>query len=210
MSSSVVPEAAQINVGGNMNNCAFQGMNLSLDPSFQVQIHEADGSTRMVTVNPGVTSIDVTGDIFNRSAFTSVNLSQIAGAQGIDLSPLAEAITVPGQPSAATLATSFSYNSATETLTYENINLTGVTLLKVLTLLNNLTYQVSINGVPQWSDTAHTIPVTETVSVLGDPTQPGTAAYALLAQYNALNAAPYALPNGSSSFGFIHWRGRAI
>ena len=55
-----VPEAAQINIGGNMNNCGFQGMNVSSDPSFQVQIYEADGSTRTVTVDPAVTSINVT------------------------------------------------------------------------------------------------------------------------------------------------------
>ena len=72
----IVPEAAQINVGGDMNNCGFQGMNVSADPSFQVQVPEADGSTRKVTVNPAVTSINVTGDIFNRGDFTSVDLSQ--------------------------------------------------------------------------------------------------------------------------------------
>lgn len=190
-----VPEAAQINVGGNMNNCAFQGMNLSLDPAFQVQVHEADGSTRLVTVDPGVTSIDVAGDIFNRSAFTSVNLSQIAGAQGIDLSLLAQAVSDPA------LVTSFYYNPATQTLIYQNIN--GRTLLSVLQELNNLTIQQFINGVPQWQDPPFdTIPATENVSVLGDPAQPGTAAYALLAQYNALNAAPYALPNNASSYSY--------
>ena len=69
------PEAAQINVDGNMNNCGFQGMNLSLEPSFQVPVLEADGSTRIFTVSPGVTSINVTGDIINRGAFTSVTIS---------------------------------------------------------------------------------------------------------------------------------------
>jgi hypothetical protein len=76
-----VPEAAQITIGGNMNNCGFQGMNLSLDPSFQDQIFEADGSARAVTVDPSLTSINVSGDIFNQSGFTSVDLSAYPYAQ---------------------------------------------------------------------------------------------------------------------------------
>ncbi|MEJ0088549.1 MAG: hypothetical protein WDM80_02125 [Limisphaerales bacterium] len=58
------PEAAQITVGGDMNNSRFQGMNLSA------------GDT---------TSIHVTGDIINRSAFTSVDLSGVPGAAPPDL-----------------------------------------------------------------------------------------------------------------------------
>ena len=196
----VVPEAAQINVGGNMNNCGFQGMNLSSDPGFQVQIQEADGTTRTVTVDPGVTSINVSGDIYNRSAFTSIDLSQIAGAEAPDLSVLGRALNNNLSLSATTLTTSFYYNPATETLTYQNIS--GVTLLNVLKLLNNLPVQEYINGVPQWADPPFdTIPVPapNTVSVLGNPTTPGTVAYALLAQYNALGALPY----NASSYGYI-------
>jgi filamentous hemagglutinin family protein len=180
-----VPEAAQINVGGDMINCSFQGMNVSSAPSFPVQIYEADGSTRTVTVTPDITSINVTGDIFNRSAFT--DLSGVAPAQAANLVYLAQAVndSLP----ATTLATSFYYDPTTQTLTYENI--TGNTLLNVLKLLNNLTVQQYINGVPQWADPFDTIPLTTTVSVLGDPTTPGTVAYNLLAQYNALGAVPY-------------------
>ncbi len=195
-----VPEAAQINVGGNMNNCGFQGINLSSGPSFQVQIPEADGGTYAVTVNPGVTSINVAGDLFSRGNFTSVDISQVAGAQGLGLSDLAQAITGPGQPSAITLASSFYYNPSTELLTYQDIP--GISLINVLKLLNNLTIQKYVNGVPQWSDPFDTIPVTETVSVLGDPATPGTAAYALLNQYNNLSALPYALPNSAGSYGY--------
>jgi filamentous hemagglutinin family protein len=205
----IVPEAAQLNVGGDMINCGFQGMNVSADPGFQVQISEADGSTRKVTVNPAVTSIKVTGDIFNRGDFTSVDLSGIVGAQGLDLSALAEAL--PGQlVDSTTLATSFFYDPTTHILTYENNP--QHTLASVLNLLNGLAIQQVINGVPQWEDPPDdTIPVPETVSVLGDPTQPGTAASALLAQYKALSALPnpgkqqlgYALPKDAGSYGYI-------
>jgi filamentous hemagglutinin family protein len=163
----VVPEAAQISVGGNMNNCGFQGMNLSAN---------------------AVTSINVTGDIFNRSSFT--DLSGVTAAEAANLIYLSEAVN--NSISAATLATSFYYNPATQVLTCQNIS--GVTLLNVLKLLNNLTVQEYINGVPQWADPndpVPDIPLTETVSVLGNPTTPGTVAYALLAQYNALGAIPY-------------------
>jgi hypothetical protein len=187
------PEAAQITVGGNMNNSRFQGMNLSSDPAFQVQIAEADGSTRTVTVNPAVISINVAGDIYDRSIFT--DLGGVTPAEAADLIYLAQAYN-PSIP-ATTLATSFYYNPTTETLTYQNID--GATLLNVLKLLNNFTYQVDINGVPQWTDLYDTIPLTQTVSVLGDPATPGTVAFALLAQYNLLGATP----NNATASGFI-------
>jgi hypothetical protein len=171
------PEAAQINVGGNMNNCGFQGMNLAA----------AD-----------VTSIHVTGDIFDRGNFTSVDLNGTAGAQAPDLSYLADAITGPGQPSAQALAGSFYYDPVTKILTYQNIN--GQSLLNVLNLLNHLTVQEVVNGVPQWElDGITPVPAPNPVSVLGDPTQSGTAAYALLSQYNLLGA----IPNNASASGFL-------
>jgi filamentous hemagglutinin family protein len=166
------PEAAQINVGGNMNNCRFQGMNLSAGD---------------------VTSINVTGDIYNRSIFT--DLEGVTPAEAANLIYLAEAYNTSIPPT--TLATSFYYNPATQTLTYQNID--GATVLNVLKLLNDLTYQVTINGVPQWADPNNTIPVTQTVSVLGDPATPGTVAYALLNQYNQLGA----IPNNATASGFI-------
>ena len=196
----VVPEAAQINVGGNMNNCGFQGMNLSAAPSFQVQVPEADGTARTVTVDPGVTSIDVAGDIINRSAFTSIDLSQVPGAVAPDLSVLAQALNNSLSLSATTLATSFYYNPTTQTLTYQNIP--GTTLLNVLNLLNSLPVQQYINGIPQWEDPPYDtipLPAPNPVSVLGNPSTPGTVAYALLAQYNALGALPY----NASSYGYI-------
>ena len=176
------PEAAQITVGGNMYNCGFQGMNLSADD---------------------VTSIHVTGDIYNRSIFT--DLVGVTPAEAADLSYLSEAVnsSIP----ATTLATSFYYNPATQTLIYQNI--TGASLLNVLKLLNNLTVQDYVNGVPQWANPPSPggtppfdtipLPAPNPVSVFGNPQTPGTVAYALLAQYNLLGA----IPNNASTGGFI-------
>ena len=111
-----VPEAAQIAVGGSMNNSGFQGMNVSDASSFQVQVHEADGSTRTVTVNPSVTSIAVAGEIFNAGNFTSVDIS---GHPAPDLSLLS--LAVGNSIDATTLASIFNYDPATKILTYENI-----------------------------------------------------------------------------------------
>jgi filamentous hemagglutinin family protein len=194
-----VPEAAQINVGGNMNNCGFQGMNLSSDPSYQVQILEADGSTRTVTVNPAVTSINVSGDIFSGSSFTSVDISKYVGAQGLDLSNLALAVNnqIGGTfISGTALATSFYYNPATKILIYQNI--AGFKLADVLQLLQNLTVQkTDAKGNLLWKDSVDTIPDTKQVSVLS-----AAEALALLAQYYALSAAPYALAYNAGSYGY--------
>ena len=87
------------------------------------------------------------------------------------------------------------FNPSTGVLTYQNIS--GVTIASILSLLNGLTVQkVDSNGNPLWLDPYDTIPNTKQVSILGDPTQPGTAAYALLAQYNAENEASH-IPAGS-------------
>jgi hypothetical protein len=158
-----VPEAAQVNVDGNMDNCRFQGMNLSA----------AD-----------TTAIQVTGDIINRSAFSSVDLSQVSGALAPDLSVLARAVnnTVGGTSiSAATLATSFYYNPTTKILTYQNIQ--GKSLASLLSLLQNLTVQkVDAKGNLLWLDPEQTIPDTMTVSVLNSAT-----VQALQARYDAIN-----------------------
>jgi filamentous hemagglutinin family protein len=166
------PEAAQIQVGGNMNNCRFQGMNLSAGD---------------------VTSINVAGDINNRSAFTSVvlNLSPATGEQAPDLSYLARSLS--SNPSGTTLANSFYYNPVTHVLTYQNIP--NQSLASALQLLQNLTVQkVDANGNLLWLDSLDTIPATETVSAINSAT-----AAALLNQYNALGG----IPQNASSSGLV-------
>jgi filamentous hemagglutinin family protein len=170
------PEAAQINIGGDMENSRFQGMNLSADDT---------------------TSINVTGSIINRSAFTSVtlDLSSSSGEQAPDLSLLSRAVnnTVGGASiSAATLSTSFSYDPTTQLLNYQNIP--DKSLASLLQLLQNLTVQrVDANGNLLWLDSAQTIPDTMTVSILNSET-----AQALQTRYDAINVLN-GLPAGAIS-----------
>src|SRR6185369_13579841 len=136
----------------------------------------------------------VAGDINNASAFTTIDLSDVVGAQ-VDLSWLSHAVIPPGGPSVATLLASFFYNPATGILTYQRIP--GVDLAGVLSLLQNLNVQQYVHGVPQWADPPdNTIPLLEPnpVAALN-----AAAAGALLTQYQAAGA----VPNNSSSGGYF-------
>ena len=157
----IAPEAAQITVGGDMKNCRFQGMNL------------LDGD---------VTRITVGGDIINRGAFTSVDLSSVTGAAAPLLSYLSQSLD--GSVSVAQLVNSFYYNPVSKILTYQNIP--GVSLASVLQLLQNLTVQkLDRLGNPLWLDVDQTIPDSQVISVMNSAT-----AAALLAKYNSLGAIP--------------------
>ncbi|MGA2279253.1 MAG: filamentous hemagglutinin N-terminal domain-containing protein [Verrucomicrobiota bacterium] len=190
------PEAAQINVVGNMYNCRFQGMNLSADDVTSINVGQTakENMENSGLLDPKTDSgITVGGDIINRGNFTSVTLDLTqTGVQAPDMDYLSEAVNnAIGSTSisAATLLTSLYFNPNTGVLTYQNIS--GVSIASVLNLLQNLTVQVYKNGVPQWADPLDTIPQTTAVSVL----TPATA-QALLAQYNAENAYSR-LPAGS-------------
>ena len=71
------PEAAQINVVGNMYNCRFQGMNLSANDVTSINVgltaekNMEDSGILNAHTDGGLT---VGGDIINRGAFTSVTL----------------------------------------------------------------------------------------------------------------------------------------
>jgi len=169
------PEAAQIKVGGNLNNSRFQGMNLS---------------------SGDVSSIHVTGDINNRSAFTSVDLDLYPGTAAPNLSYLAQSLI--SSPSVTTLVNSFYYDAKTGLFTYQNIP--GQSVASVLNLLQNLTVQVYVNGVPQWTDDLHTIPLTETVAVINAAT-----AQAMQAKYdldNIVSGLPAGTGPPSSAAGY--------
>jgi hypothetical protein len=193
------PEAAQITVGGDMINSRFQGMNLSSDPneSVQVQVREIDGSLGVATVHPGVTSINVTGDILNRSDFTIFTLPD--GAPVPDISKLAQAI----DPLAVGLANKLFYEEVTDpvagTVTRQLI-LQGALTPAMLSLLQNLTYQVYVNGQPQFKDDGQggLTPDTTTINLLDPATTPGEAgatAQALIAAYYNPNTGPTYNPN---------------
>ena len=178
------PEAAQITVGGDMINSRFQGMNLSSDPSqsVQVTVRELDGSLGTATVHPGVTSINVTGDIINRSEFTTITLP--AGALVPDIALLAQAIAPSDVTLAQNLAKELFYDSSTGKLTIQ-----GALTPDVLSLLLNVTIQVYVNGQPQYNSDGS--PVTQTVSIIDEAT-----AAAFSAEYASLGAVPSTLDSG--------------
>jgi filamentous hemagglutinin family protein len=188
------PEAAQINVVGNMYNCRFQGMNMSANDVTSINVGQTakDNMEKSGLLDPNTDSgIKVGGDIINRGAFTSVtlDLSQ-TDVQAPAMNYLSEAFG--NSVSAATLTTSLYYNKDTQVLTYQNIS--GVKIDNVLDLLENLKIatKFDVNGNP----TDQT-----TVSVL----TPATA-QALKDQYNAENAFSK-LPAGSGppdgTYGYI-------
>jgi filamentous hemagglutinin family protein len=178
------PEAAQITVGGDMINSRFQGMNLSSDPnlSIQVQVREIDGSLGAATVHPGLTSINVTGDILNRSDFTTITLP--SGALVPDISLLAQAVAPSDVILALNLAHELFYDPNTGQLTFQ-----GQVTDNVLNLLQNLTIQIYVNGQPQFNSDGS--PVTQTVSIIDAAT-----ASALSAQYTSLGAIPTTANSG--------------
>jgi hypothetical protein len=194
------PEAAQITVGGDMINSRFQGMNLSSDPSESdvVTVREADGSLGTATVRPGVTSIYVTGDILNRSTFTTIDLP--SGSQAPDLSMLSQLFVDNNNPlpaglsglTAATLAASFFYDKTTGKLTYQNIVLNGasVDIGTLMGLLQNMTIQSYKDGVPQYNSDGTPV-LTHNVSVLDVAT-----ATALAGTYTQLGVVPYDTGSG--------------
>jgi hypothetical protein len=185
------PEAATLNVVGNINDSRFQGMNLSDSDVTSITVGQAAkvSMENSGLLNPATDGgLTVGGDIDNRSAFTSIDLTQVTGAAAPDLSVLPYALS--GSISPTTLINSLYYNPATGLLTYQNIP--NVNIAAVLQLLQNLTVQkTDSQGNLLWLDPLDTIPATETVSVLNSAT-----ASALLAEYNSLGAVP------SGSFGY--------
>ena len=183
------PEAAQINVVGNMENCGFTGMNLQASDITSITV----GSSAKVNLeSKGILNsatdggLTVGGNIYDRSAFTSVNLGTVSGSSAPNFSYLSQSLLT--SPSLTQLTTSFYYNPTTGVLTYQNIP--GVNLASLLLQLQNLPVQVYKNGVPQWADPpTDTIPLTTTVSVIN-----AADAVALLAAYNSLGAVPAGNP----------------
>ena len=175
------PEAAQINVVGNMYNCRFQGMNLYANDvtSINVGLTAEKNMEKSGILNSATDgSLTVGGVIINRSEFTSVTLDlNQAGVQAPDINYLSEAVNnAVGSISisAGTLLTSLYYDKTTGVLTYKNI--TGVKIDDVLNLLQNLKIATEFD--------AYGNPINQTtVSVL----TPATAE-ALLTQYNTENA----------------------
>jgi filamentous hemagglutinin family protein len=184
------PEAAEINVVGDIYNSRFQGMNLKSTDVTSINVGE---TAKINMENSGILNpatdggLTIGGDIDNRSAFTSVTLSSTETAP--DLSLLADATgnSINGTTvDAETLLDSFFYNPTTKVLTYQNIP--QVSLANVLNLLQNLT--VSTGQVDSSGN-----PTTKQVSVIDSAT-----AATLLTEYNAVNSQIGAIPAGAGGF----------
>ena len=175
------PEAAQIKVGGNLVNSRLQSMNLSADASAskQVQVREIDGSLGTATVHPGLTSIDVTGDIQNRSEFTSI--ANVTTAPNLNYLNQ----VYPPSSLAANLAKQLYYDANTKTLTFQ-----GELTASVLALLQSAQVQVYQDGQPVFDPNTGD-PVLTTVSILD-----GATVARLQTQFAALGALPTTLDSG--------------
>ena len=188
------PEAAQINVVGNMNNSRFQGMNLSSGDTTSINVGQKAKANmeNLGIMNPATDGgLAVGGSINNRSAFTSTDLSQVGGAAP-NLTLLAQAYnnSVDGiSVSATTLLNSFFYDPNKKIFTYQNIP--GVKFADLLNLLQNLTVlKTDVNGNPVLD--ANGSPETQPVAVIDAAT-----AAAALAEYNA-EGGP--IPNGGGGY----------
>jgi filamentous hemagglutinin family protein len=182
------PEAATINVVGNMNNSWFQGMNLNSSDVTSINVGQAArlNMEHSGILNPATDGgLTVGGDINNRSIFTYVVVN---AADAPNLALLAQAYdnTIRGVSVGATLLeTSFTYDPVKKVLTYKNIS--GFTLPEILALLQNLTVEVlNHNGTPELDANGNI--VTEQVSVLDANT-----AAELLAAYNQAGPVPVGL-----------------
>jgi filamentous hemagglutinin family protein len=126
----VTPEAAQVTVGGSMNYCSFRGQNL----------HAGD-----------VTSIDVTGNIFNLNNYTSVKLN-------LGYTPDFSLLNLAVPTSYSDLFNRLTYNAGTLTvqgpLTQDEVNVLFSLKIPV----------IGSDGLPE--TTGQNIPVTQTVHIL--------------------------------------------
>jgi filamentous hemagglutinin family protein len=158
-----VPEAAQINVVGNMNNSGFTGQNLfsgdvtSIYVGVQAKVNmENSGlldSKTDSSIKPG-------GDILNQGEFSTVNVASLS-----DLSQL-DHVDINGQfVSLADLANRLHYDATTGTLTYQGTMSTAYEgYLTSLTI-----WDVDQNGNPLYAADGIT-PQTHTVSFLDSVT----------------------------------------
>jgi hypothetical protein len=158
-----VPEVAQINVVGNMNNCGFAGQNLHPGDVTSINV----GATAKANMeNSGLldpntdSGIKASGDILNQSAYNSVPV-----ASAPDLSLLNDAYINGKLTPLTDLLSRLQYNPKTGLLTFE-----GQMSTTYEGYLTSLTIQaVDKNGNLLYEGDGIT-PQTETVSILDSAT----------------------------------------
>ena len=173
----VSPEAAQINVVGNMNNSSFIGQNLHPGDVTSINVGAVAKANMENSglLNPATDgNIPVGGDILNQSEFSSVHLDSAPS-----LSLLNQAFINGEFTPLADLFSRLNYDPTTGTLTFQGqMNPTYEGYLTSLVI-----QQVDRNGNPVFTTDAfgNPVPVTQTVSILGQST--ANALY-----YESLNA----------------------
>ncbi len=160
-----VPEAAQINVVGNINNSGFTGQNLHPGDVTSINVGQP---AKVNMENSGLldantdSNLKVGGDILNQGEFSTVNVASLP-----DLSQL-DNVDINGQfASLATLASRLHYDPTTGTLTFQGqMSTTDEAYLENVTI-----WDVDQNGNPLYQGDGIT-PQTHIVSFL-DPATAG-------------------------------------
>jgi len=185
------PEAAQINVVGDMINSRFQGQNLSAGDTTSINVGQS-AKTSMENsglLNPATDSgLYVGGSILNRSEFTTINYNDVLAGNPDAAQPEISLLTQSSSP----LTRRLFYDSNTRELTFQ-----GPVTDQILSALANMTIQVNLGGVPQFNQDG--TPKTEQVNILDPDTATGTLgpnALALQAEYAVLGNIPSTLDNG--------------
>ena len=185
------PEAATINVVGDMINSRFQGQNLHANDVTGINVGEAAKLNLESSglLNPASdASLYVGGNILNRAEFTTINFNDVLAANP-DAAPPDLSLMVYGDTA---LARHLFYDTVTGKLTFQ-----GLLTDAILGELADMAVQVYQNGVAQFNPDGS--PVTQQVNVL-DPNVPtgtlGPNALALQAEYAALGPIPTTLDNG--------------
>jgi hypothetical protein len=175
------PEAAQINVVGDMNNSRFQGMNLNSSDVTSINVGQTAKQNLEASgvLNPATDgNLHVGGDINNRGEFTTVT----ADAPPNNIGYLSQ--VYPPDAVAINLAKELFYDPATKQLTIQ-----GAVTDQILALLQNLQIQVYQNGQPQFDSLGN--PILQTVSIIDAAT-----ANALKNEYVALGPVPTSRDSG--------------
>ena len=182
------PEAAQINVVGDMNNSRFQGMNLQNSDVTSINVGQVAKNNMETSglLNPATDAgLHVGGNINNRSDFTTVTVSTDPV-----LAYLNQAY--PPLTLAANLAGRMFYNSTTRQLTIQ-----GAVTQDVIDLLQSLPIRVYENGQPVYNSDGS--PKTATVSVLDPATIASLKAeYALLGPISTTRDSGYLIGGGGT------------
>jgi hypothetical protein len=156
----IVPEAAQINVVGNMNNSRFQGMNLHASDVTSITVGQA---AKINMENKGILNpatdggLKVGGDIINRSEFSYATISYAPPISDLELTYVE---SVNALQAYLSLEHQLHYDPVSGKITFQ-----GRMTSDQLAALTSLTIQlVDANGNPRFDSSGN--PLLDTVHIL--------------------------------------------